>query len=440
MTDFPNFADFAEIVESSLAPKIGLTFVEYASIVTESAWTDVLTKAKRLIMDGQVTILYNRPEFVQAHVIGDHGEYNVEFARHDPSSNYIEQWQCECPWSQYAWGRTRQFKKFEGRPCSHMMAAYWKSLGTPMDGGGGPQNPAFPPATPPSAPAGLPRHYDENTPPPAENVVDQINRYRQEVKDRIQRGELYAPGAQGPGQGEQPQQNFVVPVRPEWGDMFQPAKPEEAEPFIMQLYDVTAPPGAGVPVPPQLPVSVPGGRPPTPSNPLQFPGTLSRLKTVRSDFIFYAADDFETWVSSNLQKGITPIGAIARKGVMLEARQGKMPMPNAQPIGQTPEGIDQYRVMDLGFDPMTGTRLNADFVDADGKQGAPEQRGVWVEAQINARCEIRDIFPATREVYVGVPLRYSGPLHPSSLEGWVEYADVRPIAAPGQTPYIRRRR
>src|SRR3954469_8300905 len=107
------FADLAEVVEVSLKPKIGFSFVEYASIVHESSWEDVMTKAKRLIMDGQVTILYNRPEFVQAHVIGDHGEYNVEFSREDPSSQVLTQWQCECPWSQYAWGRTRQFKKWE---------------------------------------------------------------------------------------------------------------------------------------------------------------------------------------------------------------------------------------------------------------------------------------------------------------------------------------
>jgi hypothetical protein len=45
----------------------------------------------------------------------------------------MTQWQCECPWDQYAWQRTRQWKKYEGRPCAHVLATWWASKMAPLD-------------------------------------------------------------------------------------------------------------------------------------------------------------------------------------------------------------------------------------------------------------------------------------------------------------------
>src|SRR3954451_740221 len=98
-----------------------------------SAWTDIMSKAKRLIQSGNVTLLRNGYNIVVGHVVGDHGEYQCEISRDDPNSRVITQWTCECPWDQFAFQRTRQWKKYEARPCAHVLAAYWKSLGTPLD-------------------------------------------------------------------------------------------------------------------------------------------------------------------------------------------------------------------------------------------------------------------------------------------------------------------
>ena len=96
-------------------------------------WNEVMAKAKRLIQSNQVQILRNGYNNVVGYVKGDHGEYQTEIGRDDPSSRAITTWQCDCPWDQYAWQRTRQWKKYEGRPCAHVLATYWKSLATPLD-------------------------------------------------------------------------------------------------------------------------------------------------------------------------------------------------------------------------------------------------------------------------------------------------------------------
>ena len=70
---------------------------------------------------------------VVGQVQGDHGDYQTEIGRDDPNSRAITTWQCECPWDQFAWQRTRQWKKYEGRVCSHVLATYWLSQQLPLD-------------------------------------------------------------------------------------------------------------------------------------------------------------------------------------------------------------------------------------------------------------------------------------------------------------------
>lgn len=98
----------------------------------EAAWQDVEMKAKRLKDNGQVVINTNAENAVEGTVQGDNGIYECIIYREEPNSGRITHWNCECNWGKYAWGRTRQFKKFEGRPCSHIMAMFWQSRSMPV--------------------------------------------------------------------------------------------------------------------------------------------------------------------------------------------------------------------------------------------------------------------------------------------------------------------
>src|SRR4051812_15960069 len=77
------------------------TFSDEDHFCKTAAWPDIMSKAKRLVQSGNVTLLRNGYNTVVAHVVGDHGEYQVEISRDDPSSRAITQWTCECPWDQY---------------------------------------------------------------------------------------------------------------------------------------------------------------------------------------------------------------------------------------------------------------------------------------------------------------------------------------------------
>lgn len=97
-----------------------------------AGWSDIMEKAQRLRDSGQVQISTNTNNHVTGVVKGDHGTYNTEIWRDDPNSGSITLWNCDCPWSEYSWGRTRQWKKYEGRPCAHTLALYWTALSTPV--------------------------------------------------------------------------------------------------------------------------------------------------------------------------------------------------------------------------------------------------------------------------------------------------------------------
>lgn len=240
-----------------------------------AAWGDIMAKAKRLIQSGQVTLLRNGYNVVVAHVIGDHGEYNCEIGRDDPNSRAISTWTCECPWDQYAWQRTRKWKKYEGRPCAHVLAALWKSMSTPLDeqlteeqamnmgtgqkigpGAGTPLRPHAP------APPGLPRSFSPDG-------------------DIIQGDQMSLPGAPPPGAGAPPGPSGPPPG-PAQAPLAPPGAPGILPPF----------PGAQMPIewggpgttpgggqsPPGVAVSVPGAKPPSPFNPIQYPGgTYSKV-------------------------------------------------------------------------------------------------------------------------------------------------------------------
>jgi hypothetical protein len=135
---------------TKLVPKNKAALLEYLFGSKTSAlqkfadWNDIMDKSRRLMQNGQVQIQVNAPDHVVGQVQGDHDTYQTEIWRDDPQSQAITMWDCGCQWSDFSWGRTRQFKKYEGRPCSHTLALFWQAQKTPLtkntpDGQGEPQ-------------------------------------------------------------------------------------------------------------------------------------------------------------------------------------------------------------------------------------------------------------------------------------------------------------
>lgn len=233
----------------------------------EATWDDVMAKAKRLIQAGQVKILRNGLNNVVGHVQGDHGDYQTEIGRDDPNSRAITTWQCDCPWDQFAWQRTRQWKKYEGRVCSHVLATYWLSQQMPLDedahpsGGGGPnpQGSLFNMA--PTAPSGGGGAPGGPAPAPQGTQMPLFN---------------MAPGIMPPGV------NPYAPVNNDMGYGAQgaPSGPDIMPPFPMDLMQQQMDM-----MPPVNPVSTPGGKPPSPLNPVQYPGgTFSHVAAQGDSF------------------------------------------------------------------------------------------------------------------------------------------------------------
>lgn len=410
-----------ELIRTSSLPPV-LTFEKLAAMQHEGSWADVAAKAKRLVMDGQVTVLRNAPTHVMGHVIGDHGEYDCEISRHDPQSSIIEQWNCECPWAQYAFDRTRKWKHLEGRVCSHVLGLYWRAKGTPIDFEElEPGQQAQPGQRGPQPQAPLPGV----TPPP-----------REVARPGVQLGPPTGPPTQPPpttgpaGAPAQPPATMPLVTGPAPTTPVVPPPQTQPQYQQMQLFDITRPIGQQ-PVPAATPVSIPGGAPPTPGNPVQFPGTFSHfipvMRVHSSDFIYADAQEIEQYLAEGGRY------VALSTSVALELSGGKIPVPGAQPYDVSNEGVPLYRVVDLGWNPETQSRENA---DVNLLQGAPEQRGTYATFRPGTRAEVLDWDPATKMAYINVPLNYQGQdvrLHPHSGKGWVELDEIRP--ATGRNPF-----
>jgi SAM-dependent methyltransferase len=112
-----------------------------AAFFKKADWGEVTEHAQRARGTGQIVIQNKMldPDSGQLHVIGqvpsesEPGTFHeTEFWQDDPDSEAITLWSCDCPWGQKSWGRTRQWKRYEGRPCAHLLALYWESLGQPL--------------------------------------------------------------------------------------------------------------------------------------------------------------------------------------------------------------------------------------------------------------------------------------------------------------------
>jgi hypothetical protein len=232
----------AEIIVRNQLSGHGIKQASYTfdqGLTKTADWTDVEAKAKRLIQSGQVQLLRNGAQNIVGHVQGDHGDYQTEISREDPNSRSITQWQCDCPWDQYAWQRTRQWKKYEGRPCAHVLATYWKSLATPLDEDAHPagQQSLFNVPAGPAPGGGSPFRGPAPAPQGQQMQLPFQNQ---------------APGGMPmPAPGQTPQDPGILPPFP--------MAPDPTAPVVN-------------------PASVPGLRQPSPTNPVQYPGgTFSRV-------------------------------------------------------------------------------------------------------------------------------------------------------------------
>lgn len=107
-----------------------------SALIVIAGWSDIMEDAQQLRQESGVQITHNGAQHVEGIVQSQSSPgttYATSFERQDPNSQAITQWTCTCPWGEVSWGRTRQWKKYEGRPCKHLLALYWQSLATPLD-------------------------------------------------------------------------------------------------------------------------------------------------------------------------------------------------------------------------------------------------------------------------------------------------------------------
>lgn len=434
-----------DYIAAAILPEVRFPFESLAATMHQGAWVDVANKAKRLVAEGRVTILRNAPHHIMAHVIGDGtdnngtpDEHEVEISREldpngMPTSNTIEQWNCTCAWSQYSWNRTRKWKKYEGRPCSHVIATYWKAKSTPLDITEMPEG------------YQVPRGQKQSPAGPGQMAIPGVHPEQPGTEQRqFEPGEPEEtpPGepqpAAAPPTAVPSNQDLTMPKAPE--SPFSTPKQQPPQHEQLELFDITAPPGQQTPGAPPI-VSVPGGSPPTPGNPVKFPGTFSHFIPVlalhTSQFI-YANDSLSEYFDTQRAAG-QPIHVALLNSVALERSGGKIPVPGAQPYGVSQEGIPLYNVMELGWNPQTQERENA---DVNLLQGAPEQTGTYSDVPPGKYAEVLDYEPSLKMAFIVVPLNYpdgvDSRLHPHLLKGWVSYSDLRPVA-PKRSPFRRKK-
>jgi hypothetical protein len=355
-----------------------------------ASWSDVMSKAKRLILEGDVALHRNGYNNIAATVNGDHGTYQVEIGRDDPNTRVITTWQCTCPWNQFAWDRIK-YKYLEGRTCSHTLATFWKSLATPLDEDASEEQRTAPGTKQGPAGWGL-------SPAPQPDVgVQTFNPDQPTIADEMQDPNTV------------PQQHGIDQELLQ----LQQQEPEQFEfqsPYEQQLVQ-------------------------------QFPNLFAKNTNNDSARIMdirhvAAVNDFERIkealypTAPGTRKTTPTVQIINQNGVTGEMRGGKIPMPDAVPVGTWGNNYDLYKQQDLGFNPQTNVRHNP-------AQNAPEERGRHGIIPFGARATAVDVDPSGQ-----VCLFYSMdsyPLHHGVIKTWVDGSDVK-IVNSRIPPYRQRRR
>lgn len=265
---------FAEALLRTELATVGIRQAAFTVDPTEdfrktADWNEIQNKAMRLIQSGNVTLHRNGYNNIVATVVGDHGTYQSEISRDDPSSRTITQWTCDCPWDQYAFQRTRQWKKYEARPCAHVLATYWKGLSTPLDEDVDPTKQQIGPGQ--AMPGGRGQGDPMEQGPMGIGSPNVVFNPDGTMSPRTPPGQEMMPGMGQPQLPTQPLVPGMQGVAP--GMNPQQMQMQYAQPAQNPLI----PPFPGAP-PEPMPTSVPGGTPgPYPANPMQQGGTLSRV-------------------------------------------------------------------------------------------------------------------------------------------------------------------
>jgi hypothetical protein len=246
--------------------------------IHEATWDDIEAKARRLVQTGAVQLNRNGPQSILGVVQGDHGTYNSEIKRDDPDHpGAITGTHCECDWGHFQnLPRTRQWQRFQDRPCAHILATYWQAQATPLDedrapGDSGQQGqmslPGMGDLGPMQAPSKMPLMQNSPYVSPSAWFNDPSGGLDQSQIGWPPGGGGGAPGgapAPDPGSGG--------------GAGMQAPSPEGALPqFPMDPGAMGQPPN---------PASTPGGNPgPTPTNPIQYPGgTFSKVAAMEQPY------------------------------------------------------------------------------------------------------------------------------------------------------------
>lgn len=103
-------------------------------VVKEAAWTDIQAKAKRIKDEGKVKIVAVKEPWITGEVQGDSKTYQTTIMR-SVGSKSVAQWECGCAWSDYSWGRSGRWKRYEGRMCSHALALTYEAQSREFGGG-----------------------------------------------------------------------------------------------------------------------------------------------------------------------------------------------------------------------------------------------------------------------------------------------------------------
>lgn len=98
-----------------------------------AAWVDVQAKARRIRREGGVKILVAQGGYVVGEIQGDTAVYESRI-QYVPGTKKQADWHCGCKWGAYSWGRSKPFRKFEGRNCSHVLALQYEAQARAMFG------------------------------------------------------------------------------------------------------------------------------------------------------------------------------------------------------------------------------------------------------------------------------------------------------------------
>lgn len=373
----------------------------------KGAWIDVENKAKRLIAEGQVFPEDKRlhdlndpagPLYITGTVVGDHSTYKCQIwtANSNSSSLAVRSWACQCTWNRYVWNRTRIWRKYEGRVCSHVLALYWQAKSLKLD--------------------------EESQ----EAIDQQRGKPRQEetlfdvgplkmplpsIQERPQRQEPslfgYEPELQMSIQQVLPDMDELIIESPDkredlQRDVQQPA--EQAErPLNLDEQDEIL----------QLDRKV---------RQLEQREKLKRLKEkskVKSSSLFTVLTTNSNETIKDLTKYIQlslledrQIDAATSIQFWGERRRGLYPHPDARAIDYTDDGNFFYDPHDLGWDP-----------DNFGMGSDKEERGTYSVIPANSHVTVLSIEPKEKLVLIRYNTGHSFPNH-EVIDVWVPLKDI----------------